>query len=237
MRESGVFMRNSTVHTRINKKNTIYFRLSLIVLLGWGLFLVGYMVQPIYLKAVDGIISTYQTTFSSEKMGNKKTFTAIADPSSAEKDLLEEAKSLKQEKNQEVMILIYRDSTTLPKESNSENDLNYKIETTSEGIRITNFYHNATTVPDTTLSQKWDVSKNDFDLVSGALTIQLTVEEGLSAESLLAQSKGLVELLMTYNAEKEIQSIKLKIKSGDENYSFESTELNTLINTKMIYTN
>lgn len=232
------FMRSSTVHTRINGKNTIYLCLSLIVLLGWGLFLAGYMFQPVYIKAVDGIISTYHATFSSEKMENKESFTAIADPGIAEKNLVKEANALKKEKNQEITLLSYRDSTTpLLGESNSENNLNYKAETTSEGIRMTNFYYNATIAPMTTLSQKWDVSENNFDLVSGVLTIQLVIEEGLSAEDVLAQSKGLIELLMTYNAEKEIQSIALEIKSGKENYSYESVKADTLANTKMIYTN
>lgn len=231
------FMRNPIVHTRINRKNTIYLLLSLIVLLGWGLFLAGYMFQPVYVKAVDGIISTYQTTFSSEKMENKEPFTAIADPGITENDIIEEAKTLKQEKNQEVTMLSYRDSTTLLEESNSENNLNYKAETTSEGIKITNFYHNANANSDATLSKQWDVSENNFDLVSGVLTIQLAIEEGLSAEDILTQSKGLIELLMTYNAEKEIQAIELEIKSGKENYSYASVKADTLANTKMIYTN
>ena len=230
-------MRSLTVHTRINRKNTIYLRLSLIAFLGWGLFLAGYMFQPVYVKAVEGIISTYQTTFSSEQTKNEEAFTAIADPSSTEKEILAEAKALKQERNQEVTLLSYQDSTTLSKKFNSENDLKYKAQTTDEGINVTNYYHNATTISDTTLSKQWDVSENNFDLVSGVLTIQLAIEEGLSAEAILAQSKGLIELLTTYNAEKEIQAIELEIKSGKENYSFESVNADTLINTKMIYTN
>lgn len=230
-------MRSLTVHTRINRKNTIHLRLSLIALLGWGVFLAGYMFQPVYVKAVEGIISTYQTTFSSEQTKNEEAFTAIADPSSTEKEILAEAKALKQERNQEVTLLSYQESTILSKKSNSENDLKYKVQTTDEGINVTNYYHNATTISDTTLSKQWDVSENNFDLVSGVLTIQLAIEEGLSAEAILAQSKGLIELLTTYNAEKEIQAIELEIKSGKENYSFESVNADTLINTKMIYTN
>lgn len=228
------FMRNPTVHTRINKKNTIYFGLSLIIFLGGGLFLAGNMFQPVYVKAVDGIVSAYQTTFPSEEMENKEPFTAIADPGITEKDLMEEAKNLKQEKKQEVILSSYYEPTI---ESTTEIKVKYIAETTSEGIKFTNFYHNATTVSETTLSKQWDVSENNFDLVSGLLTIELAIEEGLSAEDILAQSKGLIELLMTYNAEKEIQAIELEIKSGKENYSFESVKADTLINTKMIYTN
>lgn len=229
-------MRDVTVHTRISRKNTIYLRLSLslIVLLGWGLFLAGDMFRPVYVKAVDGIGSTYQTTFPSEKIEKIEAFTAISDPGITEKDLMEEAKNLKQEKNQEVILSSYYEPTI---ESTSENEVKYIAETTSEGIKFINFYHNATAVSDTTLSKQWDVSENNFDLVSGVLTIQLTIEEGLSTLDILTQSKGLVGLLMTYNAEKEIQAIELEIESGKENYSFESVKADTLVNTKMIYIN
>lgn len=231
------FMRNLTVHTRINRKNTIYLRLSLIALLGWGLFLAGYILQPVYAKAVNGIISTYHTTFSSEEMENKEPFAAIADSGSTENDIMEEAKALKQERNQEVTVVSYQGATALTEESNTENKLNYKAETTSEGIKMSNFYHNENVQSDTTLSRQWDVSENEFDLVSGVLTIQLTIEEGLSTLDILTQSKGLIGLLMTYNAEKEISSIDLEIKSGKQNYFFDSNKLNTLVSTKMIYSN
>lgn len=227
-------MRNPTVHTHIHKKNAIYLRLSLVILLGWGLFFLGYLFQPIYANALDGLASTYRTTFQSEKLEKIDPIVSIFSSDSTEEELIEEAKELKKEQQQEVAILTYYDAT---KEANTENDMKYKAETTTEGIKVTNYYHNVNTVSDTILSNQWDVSKNNFDLVSGALTIQLTVEEGLSAESLLAQSKGLVELLLAYNAEKEIQTIELEIKSGKEQYSYESVKTDTLTNIKMVYTN
>ncbi|MER2002403.1 MAG: hypothetical protein ABS862_07250, partial [Carnobacterium inhibens] len=65
----------------------------------------------------------------------------------------------------------------------------------------------------------------------------LMIEEKLSPESIIAQSRGLIELLMAYNAEKEIHSIELEMKSGKENYSFNSKEADTLVSTKIVYTN
>ncbi|WP_407370927.1 hypothetical protein [Carnobacterium sp.] len=227
-------MRNPTVHTHIHKKNAIYLRLSLVVLLGWSLFFLGYLFQPVYANAIDGLASNYRTTFQSEKLEKFDSIVSISSSSSTEKEIIEEAKELKKEKHQEVTILTYRDSA---KEMNSKKELNYKAETTNDGVKMTHFYHNATSVPDTNLSKQWDVSKNNFDLMSGVLTIQLTIEAGLSVDTILTQSKGLIDLLMTYNAEKEIQAIELEIKSGKEQYSFQSVKSDTLINTKMVYTN
>ncbi|MER2173220.1 MAG: hypothetical protein ABS911_00980 [Carnobacterium sp.] len=227
-------MRNPTVHTHIHKKNAIYLRLSLVVLLGWGLFFLGYLFQPVYANALDGLASTYRTTFSSKKLEKIDPIVSIFSSDSTEEELIEEVKELKKEKQQEVTILTYYDSA---QETDSKKELNYKAETTNEGVKMTHFYHNATSVSDTTFSKQWDVSKNNFDLVSGVLTIQLTIEEGLSVDTILTQSKGLVDLLMTYNAEKEIQAIELEIKSGKEQYSFKSVTADTLTNTKMVYTN
>lgn len=228
------FMRVSTVHTPTNKKNTIYLRLSLVVLLGWISFLSGYMFQPVYVNVIDSLASVYHNSFPSEQMEKKEPIMAVITPGSTEKELIEEVTALKQEKNQEVILSSYYEPTI---ESTTENEVKYIAETTSEGIKFINFYHNATAVSDTTLSKQWDVSENNFDLVSGVLTIQLTIEEGLSTLDILTQSKGLVGLLMTYNAEKEIQAIELEIESGKENYSFESVKADTLVNTKMIYIN
>ena len=230
-------MRVLTVHTPTNKKNTIYLRLSLVVLLGWILFLSGYMFHPIYVKAMDGLASAYHTTFSSKQVENKDPFMAVLTPGSTEKELIEKVKVLKKEKNQEITALSYKDSALQTEVPNSEKKLNYKAETTSEGIKMSNFYHNENAPSDTALSSKWDVSKNKFDLVSGVLTIQLKIEDDLSTLDILTQSKGLIGLLMTYNAEKEISSIDLEIKSGKENYFFDSNKLNTLVSTKMIYFN
>lgn len=225
------------MHTRINKKNTIYLRLTLVVLLSLVLLLLSYALHPAYVKAVDEVVSTYRTTFPSEQMEKKDPLKVVVDPNSSEKEIVEEARALKQEKHQEVTILTYHDSDLQSEEPTSEKELKYKAETTSEGVKIKDFYSNKNVVSDTALSRQWDVSKNNFDLVSGLLTIQLTIEEGLSPDAILAQSKGLVELLLTYNTEKEIQAIEFEIKSGKENYSFESVNADTLINTKMIYTN
>ncbi|WP_089978658.1 hypothetical protein [Carnobacterium viridans] len=164
----------------------------------------------------------------------KEVLEIVSDSASTEKELVEEAVNLKQEKRQEVAILTYYDSVQEP---DLKKELNYKAETTDEGVKITNFYHNANTVSDTALSKQWDVSQNNFDLVTGVLTIQLTIEEGLGVDTILTQSKGLIDLLMTYNAEKEIQAIELEIKSGKEQYSFKSVTADTLTNTKMVYTN
>ena len=230
-------MINPTVQTHIKRRNTNHLRLSLIVLLGLTAFLFGYLFQPLSVKAIDGLTSAYQTNFSSEQMDNKKPIVAIADPSRTEKELMEQANALKQAKNQEVTILTYSGYTLQTEESNTENKLEHKVETTSEGVRMTNFYYNVNAVSKSTLSRRWDVSKNNFDLVSGLLTIELTIEEGLTADEILTQSKGLTELLMIHNAEKEIQAIDLEIKSGKENYFFESVKADTLESTKMIYTN
>lgn len=225
-------MRNPTIQSHTKGKNTLYLRLSLIALLGWTAFLSGYLFQPVFVKTVDGFTSTYHTYFPSEQLANKEPFIAVGDPGSTEKYLIEEAQNLKQEKNQEVTVLTYTGSAI-----HTEDNLKHKAETTSEGVRMTNFYHHANAAPDTTLSRQWDVSENNFDLVSGLLTIKLTIEEGLTANDILTQSKGLIELLMIHNAEKEIQAINLKIKSGEENYSFESVKADTLEKTEMIYTN
>lgn len=231
------FMINPTVQTHIKRRTTNHLRLSLIVLLGLTAFLSGYLLQPLSVKAIDGLTSAYQTNFSSEQMDNKKPIVAIADPGSTEKEIVEQASALKQAKNQEVTILTYSGYTIQTEESNAENKLEHKAETTSEGIRMTNFYYNVNAISKSTLSKKWDVSKNNFDLVSGLLTIELMIEEGLTIEEILTQSKGLIELLMIHNAEKEIQAINLEIKSGKENYFFESVKSDTLESTKMIYTN
>ncbi|UDE95106.1 hypothetical protein LHA31_11245 [Carnobacterium viridans] len=188
------------------------------------------LLHPVYIKSV----STYQTSFSSEQVVKKEVLEIVSDSASTEKELVEEAVNLKQEKRQEVAILTYYDSVQEP---DLKKELNYKAETTDEGVKITNFYHNANTVSDTALSKQWDVSQNNFDLVTGVLTIQLTIEEGLGVDTILTQSKGLIDLLMTYNAEKEIQAIELEIKSGKEQYSFKSVTADTLTNTKMVYTN
>ncbi|WP_035052124.1 hypothetical protein [Carnobacterium pleistocenium] len=225
-------MRNPTIQSHTKGKNTLYVRLSLIVLLGWTAFLSGYLLQPVFVKTIDGFTSVYHNYFLSEQMVNKESFITIADSGSTENYLVEEAQNLKQEKNQEVTVLAYEGSAL-----HTEDNLKYKAETTSEGIRMTNFYHHENVSPDTTLSRKWDVSKNNFDLVSGLLTINLTIEDGLTASAILTQSKGLVELLMVHNAEKEIQAINLTIKSGKQNYSFESVNEDTLKSTEMIYTN
>lgn len=223
-------MRNPTVYTHIHKKNAIYFRLSLVLLFGLILISLGYLFHPSYAKAV----SVYHTSFPSEQVAKKEVLELVSDSASTEKELVEEAANLKQKKHQEVTILTYQDSA---QKTNSKKELNYKAETTNEGVKMTHFYHNATSVSDTTLSKQWDVSQNNFDLVTGVLTIQLTIEEGLGVDTILTQSKGLIDLLMTYNAEKEIQAIELEIKSGQEQYSFESVKSNTLATTKMFYTN
>lgn len=227
-------MRNPTVHTHIHKKNAIYLRLSLVVLLGLSIFFLGYLFQPVYANAIDGLASTYRTTFESEKLGKIEPIVSSLSSDSTEEELIEEANELKKEKQQEVTILTYHDSVQEP---DSKKELNYKAETTNEGVMMTHFYHNATSVSDTTISKQWDVSKNNFDLVTGVLTIQLTIEDGLSMDTILTQSKGLIDLLMTYNAEKKIQAIELEIKSGKEHYSFESVKADRLTNTKMVYTN
>ena len=223
-------MRNPTVYTHIHKKNAIYLRLSLVLLFGLILISLGYLFHPSYAKAV----SVYHTSFPSEQVAKKEVLEIVSDSASTEKELVEEAANLKQKKHQEVTILTYQDSA---QKTNSKKELNYKAETTNEGVKMTHFYHNVTSVSDTKLSKQWDVSQNNFDLVTGVLTIQLKIEEGLSVDTILTQSKGLIDLLMTYNAEKEIQAIELEIKSGQEQYSFESVKSNTLATTKMFYTN
>ncbi|MER2225924.1 MAG: hypothetical protein ABS916_02620 [Carnobacterium sp.] len=223
-------MRNPSVQTRISKKNTIHLRLSLVLLFGLIFILLGYLFHPSYVKAV----SVYHTSFPSEQAAKKEILEIVSDSANTEKEIVKEAAALKQEKRQEVTILTYQDSV---QKTNAKKELHYKAETTNEGVRMKHFYYNVTSNSDTTLSEKWDVSKNNFDLVSGVLTIQLTIEEGLSEDAILTQSKGLIDLLMTYNAEKEIQAIELEIKSGKEQYSFDSVKADTLINTKMFYTN
>ncbi|WP_083806893.1 hypothetical protein [Carnobacterium sp. 17-4] len=227
-------MRNPNVHTHIHKKNAIYLRLSLVVLLGWSIFFLGYLFQPIYANTIDGLAITYRTTFQSEKLEKINPIVSSLSSDVTEEELIEEANELKKEKHQEVTVLTYYDSA---KEMNSKKELNYKAETMNDGVKMTHFYHNAALVSDITLSKQWDVSKNNFDLVTGVLTIQLTIEDGLSMDTILTQSKGLIDLLMTYNAEKEIQAIELEIKSGKEHYSFESVKADRLTNTKMVYTN
>ena len=166
-------MRNLTEYTHIHKKNAIYLHLSLVLLCGLILILLRGLLHPVYIKSV----STYQTSFSSEQVVKKEVLEIVSDSASTEKELVEEAVNLKQEKRQEVAILTYYDSVQEP---DLKKELNYKAETTDEGVKITNFYHNANTVSDTALSKRWDVSKNNFDLMTGVLTIQLTIKEGLS---------------------------------------------------------
>lgn len=230
-------MRNPTVQPHTTKKNAAHPRLNSVVLFGLALLLLIYILRPAYTRIVDDVISTYHTTFPSEQMEKKDTLQVIGDSASSEKEIVEEAKALKQEKHQEVTILTYYDSNVLSEESSSAREIKYKAETTDEGVKIKNFYSNKNIAPDTTLSSQWDVSENTFDLVSGVLTIELMIEEKLSPESIIAQSRGLIELLMAYNAEKEINSIELEMKSGKENYSFDSKEVDTLVSTKMVYTN
>lgn len=230
-------MRNLTVQTHIKRRNAKYLRLSLIVLLGLTAFLSGYLFQPLSAKVVDRLTSAYQTHFLSEQIVNQKPFVTIADPGSTEKEIVEQANALKLAKNQEVTILTYSGFTIQTENSNPENKLEHKAETTSEGVRMTDFYYNVNAESGTTLSKRWDVSENNFDLMSGLLTIKLKIEEELTVNDILTQSRGLIELLMIHNAEKEIQAIELKIKSGKENYFFESIKADTLESTKMIYTN
>ncbi|MEK4947742.1 hypothetical protein [Carnobacterium sp. FSL W8-0810] len=230
-------MRNPTVQPHTTKKNATHPRLNSVALFGLALLLLIYILRPAYTRILDDVISTYRTTFPSEQMEKKDSLKVIGDSASSEKEIVEEAKALKQEKHQEVTILTYYDSNLPSEESNSARQIKYKAETTDKGVKIKNFYSNKSVAPDTTLSSQWDVSENTFDLVSGVLRIELIIEEKLSPESIIAQSRGLIELLMAYNAEKEIHSIELEMKSGKENYSFDSKEIDTLVSTKMVYTN
>lgn len=90
-----------------------------------------------------------------------------------------------------------------------------------EAIIIEEIYIDENVKSDTELSSKWDITNNSFDLVDGSLIIQLDINE-LSESEILSQSKGLAELLIASNLEKQISTIELEINSGENNYFFDS---------------
>lgn len=147
-----------------------------------------------------------------------------------EKDTQQIAQTVREEKKQDTTVYTYSTDAELDSLEQHPEELKYKAETIEKGTKITQYHFYPDIAADTEISHEWNLSENKLNLVTGLLTVKLSMDDQTSKEDILAQAKGLSELLILHNPKAKIQRVILEVTAGSNYYHYDSKEAQLLAN-------
>ncbi|WP_192987486.1 hypothetical protein [Carnobacterium mobile] len=146
------------------------------------------------------------------------------------KDTQQIAQAVKKEKQKNTIVYTYATNAAIDSLEHHSAELKYKAKTTEKGTEITRYQFYPDVAAATEITPELDLSENKLDLVTGRLTVSISMDEKAPEESILAQAKGLAELLILYNPKAKIQQVILEVTAGSNYYHYDSKEAQLLAN-------
>lgn len=146
------------------------------------------------------------------------------------KDTQQIAQAVKKEKQQDTIVYTYATNAEIDSLEHPSTELKYKAKTTKKGTEITRYQFYPDVAADTEVTSNLDLSENKLDLVTGQLTVSVSMDEEAPEERILAQSKGLAEMLILHNPKAKIQQVILEVTAGSHYYHYDSKEAQLLAN-------
>lgn len=146
------------------------------------------------------------------------------------KDTQQIAQAVKKEKQKNIIVYTYATNAAIDSLEHHSAELKYKAKTTEKGTEIMRYQFYPDVAADTEITPELDLSENKLDLVTGRLTVSISMDEKAPEESILAQAKGLAELLILHNPKAKIQQVILEVTAGSHYYHYDSKKAHTLAN-------
>lgn len=158
---------------------------------------------------------------------------AVHGESISEKETIEIAKELKNEKQQDVVVFATKQPIPPSATASYGEGVEYKVTVTNETIESVNFEVYEEVQPEQILSD-WDLSQNVLDLVTGKVTVQLEMDQQWSKEKILGKAQALAQQILANNQSSGVAAVTLEIKTGEKTYLFDSEFANTLADYQLI---
>lgn len=204
--------------------------LSIVLLFATGKVINQKIVHNIPFEITQIIDKPYEVQLISSPGKSNSLAVVVSGKEIDEKDTQQIAQTIRKEKQRDATVYTYSNYEELDSLEHHPEELRYKAETTKKGTRVTCYYFYPEVVADKKMSQEWDLSENKLNLVTGLLTVKLSMDDQTSKEDILAQAKGLSELLILHNPKAKIQRVILEVTAGSNYYHYDSKEAQLLAN-------
>lgn len=185
-------------------------------------------IAPLILTQI--INKPYKAQFVSSPAQKETLVAVVTGKGINEKDTQQIAQTIRKKKRQNTTVYTYSDKAEIDSLEQYPEELKYKVETTEKGTEVVHYDFYPDIVADKEISRDWDLSKNKLDLVTGLLTVSISMDKKATKEAILAQAKGLSELLILHNPKAKIQQVILEVKAGSNSYHYDSKEAQMLAN-------
>lgn len=145
-----------------------------------------------------------------------------------EKDTIAIAKELSEEKNRKVIVYASTAPVSRGKKVLFNEDIMYKVTVNDDSVETVDFDVYKDIQPDQTIDQNWDLSNNVLDLVTGEVSINVDMDNGLTKEAVLSKAQALSEQILALNEESGVCSVLFHISAGEKEYVYHSNHFYTI---------
>lgn len=146
----------------------------------------------------------------------------------SKKDALAIAKELNKENKQDVVVYVSMAPLSSEKEVRFNEEIAYKVTVNDGSIETVDFDVYKDVQPDRTVDENWDLKDNVLDLVTGEVTININMDDGLAKETVLSKAQALSEQILALNKESGISSVLFRISAGEKEYVYHSDQFYTI---------
>lgn len=146
----------------------------------------------------------------------------------SEKDTIAITKELNEEKKQKVVVYASTAPVSRGKKVLFNEDIMYKVTVNDDSVETVDFDVYKDIQPDQTVDQNWDLSNNVLDLVTGEVTINVNMDDGLAKETVLSKAQALSEQILALNKESGVSSVLFRISAGEKEYVYHSDQFYTI---------
>lgn len=146
----------------------------------------------------------------------------------SKEDILTIAKELKKENKQEVVVYASTSPVSRGKEVLFNEEIAYKVTVNDGVVEMVDFDVYKDIQPDRTIDENWDLRDNVLDLVTGEVTINVDMDDGLAKEAILSKAQALSKQILALNKESGVSAVVFRISSGKKEYVYHSNYFYTI---------
>src|SRR5690606_36192394 len=132
----------------------------------------------------------------------------------SKKDALAIAKELNKENKQDVVVYVSMAPLSSEKEVRFNEEIAYKVTVNDGSIETVDFDVYKDVQPDKTVDGNWNLEDNVLNLVTGEVTINVNMDDGLAKETVLSKAQALSEQILILNKESGVSSVLFRISAG-----------------------
>lgn len=146
----------------------------------------------------------------------------------SKKDALAIAKELNKENKQDVVVYVSMAPLSSEKEVRFNEEIAYKVTVNDGSIETVDFDVYKDVQPDRTVDGNWNLEDNVLNLVTGEVTINVNMDDGLAKETVLSKAQALSEQIIALNKESGVSSVLFRISAGEKEYVYHSDQFYTI---------